>query len=154
MGLTIPLFFLNARRGAKITWGRLNDSPVIVIWTGLDPSEQVEITLTLASTENWIIFTHPLGLEKTTRATHPIPTDAQRILYTKGKAGREIGWWRTGTNKLVSYGLDTEVWISQDSTISNSNILAVEDFVQTKKTFWMSAPTVWNRSTGRVWSRI
>ena len=29
-GLTTPPFFSNARRGAKITWGALDDSPVIV----------------------------------------------------------------------------------------------------------------------------
>jgi len=35
-------------------------------------------------------------------------------------------------NGLASYGLDTTVWISQDSTISNSNILALEALLQTK----------------------
>jgi len=129
-GLTTPLFFLNARRGAKITWGVLDDSPVIVNWSGLDPSEQAEIAPTLAAADNWIIFTHPLGPEKS--ATPPIPTGAHRILYTKGKAGRERGWWRTGTDKLASYGLETKVWINQDSTISNSNILALEALLQTK----------------------
>jgi len=33
-GLATPSFFLNARRGAKITWGVLDDSPVIVNWSG------------------------------------------------------------------------------------------------------------------------
>jgi len=32
----------------------------------------------------------------------------------------------------ASYGLDTEVWISQDSTISNASILALEELLQTK----------------------
>ena len=99
-GLTTPPFFLNARRRAKITWGVLDDSPVIVNWIGLDPSEQAEITPTLVSTDNWIIFTYPLGPEKT--ATPPIPTGAQEIPHTKGKAGRERGLWRTGTDKLAS----------------------------------------------------
>jgi len=88
------------------------------------PIRAAEITLTLESANNWIIFTHPLGLEKA--ATPLIPKGAQRILYTKGTTCRERGWWRTGTDKLASYGLDTEVWISQNSTISNSNILALE----------------------------
>ena len=130
MGLTTPPFFLNARRKAKTTWGVLDDSPVIVSWSGLDLSEQAEITLTLASMDNWIIFTRPLGPEKTN--TPPILTGAQRILHTKGKASWERGWWRTGTDKLASYGLDTEVWISQDSTISNASILALEQLFQTK----------------------
>jgi len=56
---------LNARRGAKISWGVLDDSPVIVNWSGLDPSpEQAEITPTLEAVDNWIILTHPLGPEK------------------------------------------------------------------------------------------
>jgi len=106
---TTPPFFPNARRGAKITWGALDDSPVIVNWNGLDPSEQAEIIPTLETANNWIIFTHPLGPEKAATPTPPIPKGAQRILYMKGKAGRERGWWRTGTDKLASYGLDTEV---------------------------------------------
>jgi len=76
------------------------------------------------------MFTHPLGPKKT--ATPPIPTGAKRILHTKGKASRERGWWRTGTDTLASYGLDTKVWISKDSTISDSNILALEELLQTK----------------------
>ena len=61
-----------------------------------------------------------------------MPKGAQRIRYTKGKAGRERGWWRTGTNKLASYGLETEVWISQNSTIPDSNIFALKALLQTK----------------------
>ena len=107
----------------------LDDSPAIVNWNGLDPTEQAEITPTLETANNWIIFTHPLGAENATTPTPPIPKGAQRIFHTKGKAG---GWWRTGTDKLASYGLDTEVWISQNSTISDSNIIALEALLQTK----------------------
>jgi len=107
-------------------------SPVTVNWNGLDLSEQAEITPTLEAANNWIIFTHPLGPEKAATPTPPIPKSVQRILYTKGIAGRERGWWRTGTDKLASYGLDTEVWISQNSTISDSKILAQEALLQTK----------------------
>jgi len=110
----------------------LNDSPAIINWSVLDPTEQAEITPTLETANNWIIFTHPLGAENATTPTPPIPKGAQRILYTKGKAGRERGWWKTGTDKLASYGLDTEAWISQNSTISNSNIIALEALLQTK----------------------
>ena len=132
-GLTTPPFFPNARRGAKITWGALDDSPVIVNWNGLDPSEQAEITPTLEIANNWIIFTHPLGPDKAATPTPPIPKGAQRILYTKGN--RERGWWRTGTKKLDSYGLDTEVWISQNSTISDSFSLLHSSRRNPKKTF-------------------
>jgi len=68
-GLTTPPFSSNAGRGAKITWGALNDSPVIVNWNGLDLSDQAEITLTLEVANNWIIFTNPLGPEKTATTT-------------------------------------------------------------------------------------
>jgi len=51
-GLTTPPFFPNARRGAKIMWGVLDDSPVIVNWDGLDPTEQAEITPTLETASN------------------------------------------------------------------------------------------------------
>ena len=104
---TTPSFSPNARKGARITWGAFDDSPVIVNWNGLDPSEQADVTPTLEAANYWIIFTYPLGPEKS--VTLPIPNGAQRILYTKGKAGRERGWRRTGTEKLASYSLDTEV---------------------------------------------
>jgi len=98
-GFTTPPFFLNARRGAKATWGVLDESPVIENWSRLDQSEQADITPTLVSTDNLIIFTNLLGLEKT--ATPPISTGAQKILHTKGKVCRKRGWWRTGTDKLA-----------------------------------------------------
>jgi len=37
-----------------------------------------------------------------------------------------------GTDKLASYGLQTEVWISQNSTIPDSNIIALDALLQTK----------------------
>jgi len=111
-GLTTPPFFSNARRGTKIMWGVLDDSPLITNWNGLDPTEQAEITPTLETSNNWNIFTHPLGAEDAATPTPLIPKGTQRILHTKGKAGRERGWWRTGTDKLASYGLETKVWIS------------------------------------------
>jgi len=133
-GLTTTPFFSNARRGTKITWGVLDDSSAIVTWNGLDPTEQAEprITPTLETANNWIIFTHPLGAENAATPTPLIPKGAQRIFHTKGKAGRERGWWRTGTNKLASYVPETEMWMSQNSTIPDSNIIALEAFLQTK----------------------
>jgi len=108
-----------------------------VNWSGLDSLKQAEITPTLASADNWIIFTHLLGLDMT--ITPLIPAGAKRILYTKGKVSRGKGWWitgrewwRTGTDKLASYGLDTEVWVSQGSTISRANMLALEEILQTE----------------------
>jgi len=100
-------------------WGVLDYSQVIINLNDLDPTEQAEITPTLETSNNWIIFTHPLGAEDAATPTPLIPKGAQRMFHTKGKAGRERGWWRTGTDKLASYGLETEVWIRQYSTISD-----------------------------------
>jgi len=124
-GLTTPPFFLNSRRGAKLAWGTLDGSPIIVNWNGLDASEQAEITPLLTSTDNWITLTHSLGPEKTT--TPPIPSGSKRILQTKGKASREKGWWRTGHDRLASYGMETEVWIGHDSRISRDDMLDPEE---------------------------
>jgi len=121
-----------------------------VNWSGFDPGppEQAEINPTLVSTvtDNWVIFTYPLGLEKT--ITSPIPAGAQRILHTKGKASRERGL-RTGTDKLASCGLYTKVWISQDSTISNASILTLEELLRRnlKKIFQTCALMAWSQST-------
>jgi len=95
--------------------------------------EQAEITPTLETANNWIIFTHPLGAEKATTPTPLIQKGAQRILQTKGKACSERGWWRTETDKLASYGLDTEVWISQNSTIFDSNIIALVALLESSR---------------------
>ena len=45
---------------------------------------------------------------------------------------KEEAGYRSPTDKLASYGLETEVWISQNSTISDSNIIALEALLQTK----------------------
>ena len=58
----------------------LDDSPVIINWNALDPTEQAEITPTLGTSNNWIIFTHPLGARRTERtqeqnSEHPFKKD-------------------------------------------------------------------------------
>ena len=50
----------------------------IINWNGLDPTEQAEITPTLETSNNWIIFTHPLGAEDAATPTPPIPVTKQR----------------------------------------------------------------------------
>ena len=63
-GLPTPPFFLNAHRGPNIVWGTLDESPIIVNWSGLDSLEQAEIVPILVSTDNhWIFFMHSLGPE-------------------------------------------------------------------------------------------
>jgi len=110
----------------------LDDSPVIVNCNSLDPTEQAEITLTLETANNWIIFTHHLGAENATTPSPLLPRGAQRIHHTKCKASRERWRLRTGTDKLALYSLETEVWISQNSTIPDSNFIVLEALLQTK----------------------
>ena len=100
----------------------LDESPIIVNLSGQCSLEQAEIIRILVSTDNWIIQTHPLGPEKTI-TTPPIPSGAKRILYTKGNTSRGKEWWRTGADKLASYGLDTQVWTRQRNTISRAEML-------------------------------
>ena len=80
-------------------WGVLDDSPVIINWNGLDPTEQAEITPTLETSNNWIIFTHPLGAEDAATPTPPIPKAPREYFIRKAKpAGREGGGGRERTN--------------------------------------------------------
>jgi len=86
-GLTTPPFFRNARRGTNVTWGLLDDSPVVVNWSGLCDLERTELVPTLLATNNWILLTHLLGPAKS--VTSPFPYGARRILLNKGNASRE-----------------------------------------------------------------
>ena len=131
-GLTTPPFFANSRRGSRVAWGKDDDSPIIVNWNGLDASEQSDIIPTLLSKNDWILLTHPLGSPKS--ITPPFPSGAQRILHTKGHAGREKGWWKTRTDKLASHGLDTEVWVSSHSNISRADMLDLEELLNSEST--------------------
>jgi len=88
--LTNPSLLSNARRGAKITWGALDYSPVFVNWNGLDLSEQAEITPTLEAANNWIIFTHPLGPEKSATPRSRLAPRESSIPKVK-PVGREGG---------------------------------------------------------------
>jgi len=83
-------------------------APVIVNWNGLDQSKQADIIPILESTDNWLIFTHPLGLEKTIAPQSQL---APKVFSTtqKGKSvGKKGGSACTGTDRLASYGLDDQ----------------------------------------------
>jgi len=131
-GLTTPPFFANARRGPRAIWGEDDNSPIIVNWNGLDASEQSDIIPILLATTNWILLTHPLGSPKS--ITPPFPSGARRVLHTKGNACREKGWWKTGTDKLASHGLDTEVWVSSLSKVSRDDMLDLEEILNSGST--------------------
>jgi len=105
-GLTTPPFFLNARRGVKFKWGVLDDSPVIMNWSGLDPLEQAEINPALVSTDNWIIFTHPLAQRRPSLPRcRLVPRESS---LPKGQpVGRECvgGWERTNLPHSMAWTL-------------------------------------------------
>lgn len=70
----------------------LDQTPVIMNWNGLDQSEQADIIPILESTDNWLIFTHPLGPEKTITPQFRL---APKVFSTQNrKVSREKGWWR------------------------------------------------------------
>jgi len=151
--LTTPLFFLNVRKGAKTTWVVLDDSQVIVNWSGLDPSEQAEITPTLVSTDTWIICTDPLRPEKT--ITPPIPTGAQRILHTKGNTSRERRWWRTGTENFASAWTPKYGSVKTARSPSPASSPWKNSFIRNpRKIPRICAPMVWHRFTGQIRSRV
>ena len=85
-----PLLFLNARRGAKLRWGVIEESQVIVYWSGLDSSERAEIIPTLASTDNRIILTYHLGPEKTITPRSRLALNESYIPKAK-PAGKKCG---------------------------------------------------------------
>ena len=95
-GLMTPPFFHNARRRAKITWGALDDSPFIVNWNGLYPSEQAEITPTLEiglySHIHWAWRRQPLSLPRYRKAPR------ESFIRKAKPAGREGGGGRERTN--------------------------------------------------------
>jgi len=150
-GLTTPPFFPNARKGAKIILGVLDDSPLIVNWSGLDSMEQAEITPTLETTDNWIIFT----ADKANTPTPPIPKGAQRILTRKAKpAGREGGGGRERTN------LPHTAWTPKCGLVRTarfptqvSSILKHSSRRNRKKIFQICDLRGQNQSTGRARSQ-
>jgi len=87
------------RRGTKVTWGVLDDSPVVVNWSGLSDLERTELVPTLLATNNWILLTPLLGSAKSVYP--PFPHGARRIFLTKGNASREKHWWTTGEKHFV-----------------------------------------------------
>jgi len=80
--------------------------------------------------DNQGLLTHPLGPAKST--TPPFPLGAQRILLAKGNTSREKHWWKTGTDKLASHGLDTEVWVGINCHAPDDRKLDLEGFLNTE----------------------
>jgi len=109
--ITIPPFFKNARRGTERIWGEENASPqpMVINWPGLTDKEKTELILTLSTTDNWILLTHPLGAKN---KSQPPLRESQRIARADGKCSRQKGWWWEGKNELATHSMTTEVWIS------------------------------------------
>jgi len=127
--LTTPPFFKNARRGAERIWGEETASPqpMVINWPGLTDMEKTALTHTLSTTNNWILFTHPLGAQNKSR---PPLKESQRIARAEGKCSRHKGWWREGKDELAIHSMTTEVWISTKGRISETTRMALQEALE------------------------
>ena len=75
--LTISPFFKNAGRGDERIWGEemLTPQPTVINWSDLDDKEKLDLIPTLATTDNWILLTHPQG---TSNKLEPSPPSENR----------------------------------------------------------------------------
>ena len=80
---------------------------MVINWPGLNDKEKTELTPILASTDNWILLTYPLGAKN---KSQPPLMESQRIARAEGKCSRHKGWWREGKDELASHSTTTEVW--------------------------------------------
>ena len=97
--IIIPPFFQNAGRGTERIWGETLPSPqpLVINWPGLNDKEKIELIPILASTENWILLTYPLGAKN---KSQPPLMESQRIARAEGKCSRHKGWWREGKDEF------------------------------------------------------
>ena len=56
---------------------------MVINWPGLNDKEKTELIPTLASTDNWILLTHPLGAKN---KSQPPLVESQRIARPKVNA--------------------------------------------------------------------
>ena len=98
----VHIFFKNARRSAERIWGEdtASPQPMVINWPGLTDMEKTELVLTLSTTDNWILLTHPLGAKN---KSQPPLKESQRIARAEGKCSRHKGWWREGKDELATH---------------------------------------------------
>jgi len=127
--ITIPPFFQNAGRGTERIWGETLPSPqpLVINWPGLNDKEKIELIPILASTENWILLTYPLGAKN---KSQPPLVESQRIARAEGKCSRHKGWWREGKDELASHSTTTEVWISIRSRIPETTRITLQESLE------------------------
>jgi len=53
-------------------------------------------------------------------------------LLSKGNASREKHWWKAGTDRLASHGLDTEVWVSLNCGPPSERVLALKELINSE----------------------
>ena len=75
--------------------------------------EKTELSITLSTTNNWILLTHPLGAKN---KSQPPLKESLLIARAEGKCSRHKGWWREGKDESMT----TEIWISSRGRISEA----------------------------------
>ena len=89
--------------------------------------EKTELVLTLSTTDNWILLTHPLGAKN---KSQPPLKESQRIARAEGKCSRHKGWWREGKDEFATHSMTTEVWISTRDRILEATRIALQEALE------------------------
>ena len=102
---------------------------MVINWPGLNDKEKTEVIPTLSTTDNWILFTHPLLVGANNRSKDPLG-ESQRIARAEGKCSWHKGWWREGKDELASHSMTTEVWISTRGRISEATRIIIQEALE------------------------
>ena len=100
---------------------------MVIDWSGLTDEEKTELILTLSTTDNWILLTHPLGAKN---KSQPPLKESQRIARAEGKCSRHKRWWREGKDEFATHSMTTEVWMSTRGRISEATCIALQEALE------------------------
>ena len=106
--LAAPPFFKAMGRGLKSIWGKL-EGPAVVLWDYMSPEERQQWRDANDKSEGWILIHRKRKGKSTTGTSDPSPPGV--IWHTlkrggtakeprKGRAMRELNWWRRGSVDL------------------------------------------------------
>jgi len=131
--LSIPPCFKNVGRGYKRILGEeiATPQPTFINWSGFDEKQILDMTPTLAATDNWILLTQPLGASN---KTQPPFREAQLVARADGKCSRHKGWWREGKDELATHFMTTEVWMSTRGKITETTRTAIQEALEADNT--------------------
>jgi len=104
---------------------------MVINWPGLNEKEKAKLILTLSTTENWILLTHPLG---TRNKSQPPFKESQMVARAEGKCSRHKEWWREGKDELASHSMTTEVWINTRGQSPEATKMAIQEALEEENT--------------------